>query len=44
VFRFTSIGDAVSFKGMLVRDEDWEGCNIQFMDDPCEAAVGVHLE
>jgi hypothetical protein len=44
VFRFASIGDAVVFKGMLVRDEDWETCNIQFGIDPREKAVGVHLE
>jgi hypothetical protein len=29
---------------MLVRQEDWEGCNIQFMDDPCEKATGVRAE
>jgi hypothetical protein len=44
MFRFTSISDAVSFKSMLVRHEDWEACNIQFMHDPCEKATGVHLE
>ena len=44
VFRFTSIAAAVEFKKMLIRNEDWEGCNIQFMDDQCEKATGVHLE
>lgn len=44
VFRFTSIGEAVAFKSMLIRDEDWEGCNIQFAADPCEKATAVHLE
>jgi hypothetical protein len=44
VFRFTSIGEAVSFKSMLIRNEDWEGCNIQFAVDPCEKATAVHLE
>ena len=44
VFRFTSIADAVQFRGMLLREEDWEASNIQFMDDPCAKATGVHLE
>jgi hypothetical protein len=44
VFRFTSINDAVTFKAMLTRDEDWEACNVQFAVDPCEKASGVHLE
>jgi len=44
VFRFTSISEAVTFKAMLTRDEDWEACNVQFAADPCEKAGGVHLE
>jgi hypothetical protein len=44
VFRFTSISEAVTFKAMLTRDEDWEACNVQFAADPCERANGVHLE
>jgi hypothetical protein len=44
IFRFSSIANAVQFKGVLLRHEDWEGCNIHFIDDPCEKAAGVHLE
>ncbi|ERF71606.1 hypothetical protein EPUS_00595 [Endocarpon pusillum Z07020] len=44
IFRFTNIADAVTFRGQLLRDEDWEMCNIQFMDDPVQKATGVHLE
>ncbi|KAF7507759.1 hypothetical protein GJ744_010060 [Endocarpon pusillum] len=44
IFRFTNIADAVTFRGQLLRDEDWEVCNIQFMDDPVQKATGVHLE
>ena len=44
IFRFTNIADAVNFRGQLLRDEDWEMCNIQFMDDPVQKATGVHLE
>ena len=44
IFRFTNIADAVAFRGQLMRDEEWEMCNIQFMDDPAEKATGVHLE
>lgn len=44
IFRFTNIADAVTFRGQILRDEDWEMCNIQFMDDPVETATGVHLE
>lgn len=44
IFRFTNIADAVNFRGQLLRAEDWEMCNIQFMDDPVEKATGVHLE
>lgn len=44
VFRFTNIADAVTFRGQLLHDEDWEMCNVQFMLDPAEKATGVHLE
>ena len=44
VFRFTNIPDAVQFRGQLMRDYDWEMCNIQFVDDPCAKATGVHIE
>ena len=43
IFRFTNIADAVQFKGQLIRDIDWELCNIQFMDDPCANATGIHM-
>lgn len=33
-FRFTNIQDAVRFKGVLARDEEWEYCNITYADDP----------
>ncbi|OXV09850.1 hypothetical protein Egran_02385 [Elaphomyces granulatus] len=33
-FRFCSIDDAVRFKAAIVRDDDWEHCNIQFAPDP----------
>lgn len=41
-FRFTNISDAVRFKGVLIRDDEWEGCPIEFAEDPCEKATGVH--
>jgi hypothetical protein len=44
IFRFTNIADAVTFRHQLTRDEDWDMCNIQFMDDPTKKATGVHLE
>lgn len=44
IFRFTNIADAVAFRGQLLRDQEWEMCNIQFMDDPAEKATGIHLE
>ncbi|KAI9832665.1 MAG: hypothetical protein M1819_004250 [Sarea resinae] len=42
-FRFCSIQDAVRFKGILARDEDWEPCNIHFSSDPCAKATAVHM-
>jgi hypothetical protein len=44
IFRFTNIADAVGFRQQLMRDADWEMCNVQFMVDPVETATGVHLE
>ena len=44
VFRFTSIAHGVEFLATLRRDEEWEGCNIQFQEDPCAKATGIHLE
>lgn len=38
VWRFCNIADAVTFKGELNRDEDWEACNIGFTEDPCSKA------
>ncbi|PIG85193.1 hypothetical protein AARAC_007358 [Aspergillus arachidicola] len=42
VFRFCSIDDAVRFRAVLVRNESWEQCNIQYAADPCELATGYH--
>ncbi|PKY02956.1 hypothetical protein P168DRAFT_291131 [Aspergillus campestris IBT 28561] len=44
VFRFCSIENAVHFHKMLVRDADWEHCNIQYGTDPCELATGYHVD
>ncbi|KAL4786768.1 cryptococcal mannosyltransferase 1-domain-containing protein [Aspergillus varians] len=33
-FRFCSIDDAVRFRAALVRNEDWEHCNVQYATDP----------
>jgi hypothetical protein len=44
IFRFTNIADAVGFRHQLLRDDEWEMCNVQFMVDPVETATGVHLE
>ncbi|PGH26897.1 hypothetical protein AJ80_01480 [Polytolypa hystricis UAMH7299] len=33
-FRFCSIDDAVRFRGVILRHEDWEQCNIQYATDP----------
>ncbi|KAL3476237.1 hypothetical protein BJX99DRAFT_228126 [Aspergillus californicus] len=43
-FRFCSIDDAVRFRGALVRNEDWEHCNVQYNTDPCEVATGYHAD
>ncbi|GAB1195252.1 hypothetical protein APSETT444_004508 [Aspergillus pseudonomiae] len=34
IFRFCSIDDAVRFRAVLVRNESWEQCNIQYAADP----------
>lgn len=44
VFRFTSVSDAVAFRGGLLRGVDWEGVRVEFDKDPCELATGVHME
>ncbi|GLB13734.1 hypothetical protein AtubIFM61612_001146 [Aspergillus tubingensis] len=44
VFRFCSIEDAVRFRGILVRDPEWEHCNVQYATDPCEFATGMHID
>ncbi|MCJ1465500.1 hypothetical protein MMC07_004118 [Pseudocyphellaria aurata] len=44
VFRFCSIAHAVSFKQGIVRDEEWEHCNIHYVADPCARATGVHFD
>lgn len=43
-FRFCEIGDAVKFKQMLSRAEDWEDCNVHYAPDPCADATGIHFE
>ncbi|KAJ4520449.1 hypothetical protein HRR78_001838 [Exophiala dermatitidis] len=42
LFRFTNISDAVKFKSELMRDYDWEGCLIEFAEDPCAKATDIH--
>ncbi|KAF7593989.1 hypothetical protein BBP40_010386 [Aspergillus hancockii] len=44
IFRFCAIDDAVRFRSMLVRNEQWEHCNIQYAADPCELATGFHTD
>ncbi|RHZ71134.1 hypothetical protein CDV55_105259 [Aspergillus turcosus] len=44
VFRFCSIDDAVRFRASILRDADWEHCNIQHAADPCELATGFHTD
>ncbi|KAF7155066.1 hypothetical protein CNMCM5623_005274 [Aspergillus felis] len=44
VFRFCSIDDAVKFRAAILRDADWEHCNIQHAADPCELATGFHAD
>lgn len=34
-FRFTNVADAVTFRGHLIHDVDWEDCSIRFGADPC---------
>ncbi|KAL4964684.1 uncharacterized protein BDV14DRAFT_200735 [Aspergillus stella-maris] len=43
-FRFCSIEDAVRFRAALVRNEEWEHCNVQYATDPCEVATGYHAD
>ncbi|KAL4885325.1 hypothetical protein BJY04DRAFT_180646 [Aspergillus karnatakaensis] len=43
-FRFCSIDEAVRFRSALVRNEDWEQCNVQYATDPCEVATGYHAD
>ncbi|KAL2819894.1 hypothetical protein BDW59DRAFT_164807 [Aspergillus cavernicola] len=43
-FRFCGIADAVRFRAALVRNEDWEHCNVQYATDPCEVATGYHTD
>ncbi|KIW69940.1 hypothetical protein PV04_02252 [Phialophora macrospora] len=42
IFRFANISHAVKFKGILIRSDDWEGCHVEFAEDPCASATGVH--
>ena len=43
-FRFTNIHDAVMFKSTLHKSNEWAGSNIQFAQDPCEKANGIHFD
>ncbi|OAP64147.1 hypothetical protein AYL99_00119 [Fonsecaea erecta] len=42
LFRFANITHAVHFKGYLIRNDDWYGCHVEFAEDPCEKAAGIH--
>ncbi|KAF9883203.1 hypothetical protein FE257_003860 [Aspergillus nanangensis] len=44
IFRFTNVEDAVAFRSVVIRDEQWEQCNVQYSTDPCEIANGVHAD
>ncbi|GAD94797.1 hypothetical protein ANI_1_3316024 [Paecilomyces variotii No. 5] len=44
IFRFCSMEDAIRFKSALVRNDDWEQCNIQYGEDPCDLATGPHYD
>jgi hypothetical protein len=41
-WRFANIRDALQFKGELVRDIDFEHCNVVYAKDPCERYEKVH--
>jgi hypothetical protein len=43
-FRMAGIQDAIVLKAELERDAEWEGTVMQFGEDPCETAKGVHTE
>ncbi|KAF2191511.1 hypothetical protein K469DRAFT_808967 [Zopfia rhizophila CBS 207.26] len=43
-FRFANVYHALTFKRVLMADEDWEHCNIGYAKDPCEVANGVHVD
>ncbi|KAK7897650.1 hypothetical protein LTR67_004280 [Exophiala xenobiotica] len=43
-FRFANIPDAVRFKGILIRSFNWEGCSVDFAEDPCSKATGIHYD
>ncbi|KIV81715.1 hypothetical protein PV11_03878 [Exophiala sideris] len=43
-FRFGNITDAVKFKGILIRSFEWEGCPVDFAEDPCSRATGLHYD
>ncbi|KAH0847718.1 hypothetical protein AYO21_07706 [Fonsecaea monophora] len=44
VFRFANISHAVQFKAHLIRSDDWYGCHVEFAEDPCEKATGIHYD
>ena len=35
IWRFCDIADAVAFRGVLARKEEFESCNVSFSEDPC---------
>lgn len=43
VWRFCDIADAISFRGVLARMEEFESCNVQFSDDPCALRVAPDM-
>ncbi|KAH8434803.1 uncharacterized protein LDX57_012436 [Aspergillus melleus] len=43
-FRFCTIEDAVRFRAAIIRDADWEQCNVQYGSDPCDLATGMHVD
>lgn len=39
VWRFCDVTDAVAFRGILARKEEFESCNVHFSEDPCALRV-----
>ncbi|KAI9045073.1 uncharacterized protein KD926_010396 [Aspergillus affinis] len=43
-FHFCTIEDAVRFRAAIIRDTEWEHCNVQYGSDPCDFATGIHVD